>query len=236
MRLNFSSFPFFQKRRGAGGPSPFKGASIREQSESGSSPIMGNGGVDLSDFASPPRPTQSITAAGGGLAKLTEVDDEDNIPGAKAIGHNGNGYSSSAAADKKPHHSTKTPTTPTSQASKKLSNAAKTPTSHASTPIPKTPTTKNGTRKLADTKPCSYPNLLITRSGDTPATSTAASNVATPTTPANFTVAPDAISVNSANSTGSGSIISKTSHHLHHHLHSQGSSELNSKDGKCSVM
>uniref|UniRef100_A0A0R3T0T1 Non-specific serine/threonine protein kinase n=1 Tax=Rodentolepis nana TaxID=102285 RepID=A0A0R3T0T1_RODNA len=213
--------------------------SFNSQAEVEAPPMMGNGGVDLSDFASPPRPAQLATTMVSGLEMLTEVDDEDNIPGAKVIGHNGNGHGCSATTSKKPHHSTKTPNiTPTSQAPKKSIGASKASTSNVST-VPKIPTPKNEVRRLADTKPCSYPNLLITRSGDTPATSAVgsnghSSNVATPTTPANSTVAPDAISVNSANSTGSGS---KTPlHFLHHNMHRQGSSELHSKDGKCSVM
>lgn len=207
--------------------------------------MTGNvGGVDLSDFASPPRPTQLSAAAAevprGGLGRLTEVADEDNIPGAKAIGHNGNGHASSSALPvKKSHHSNKTPTTPTSKAPKKSStgSSAKSTTPGATTPSAKTPnSSKNGGRKLADTKPLSYPNLLITRTGDTPATNAMGSsghpsNTATPTTPA----APDTISVNSVNSTGSGSVASKSSRH-HHHLHRQGSAEMNGKDGKCSVM
>nr|CDS25902.1 Ribosomal protein S6 kinase beta 2 [Hymenolepis microstoma] len=238
---DFSRLRVGQRTRGAAGLSPRMGVSIREQAEVETPSLAGNDNVDLSDFAGPPRPAQLATAVGSGLEMLTEVDDEDNIPGAKVIGHNGNGHGSSATTAKKPHHGTKAPTTPTSQAPKKTIGAAKASTSNVST-VPKITTPKNETRKLADTKPCSYPNLLITRSGDTPATSAAgsnghSSNVATPTTPANSTVAPDAISVNSANSTGSGSATSKTPlHFLHHNMHRQGSSELNSKDGKCSVM
>lgn len=207
--------------------------SIKEQMESGSPKDVG--GVDLSDFASPPRSTQPTNFAGGGLEKVAEADDEDNIPGAKAIRAN-----DCVGGAPEIHSLKKTP-------QQKSSTVSKT-AAHNSTPRPKTPTSKNnGPRRLADTKPCSYPNLLITRCGDTPATSAMASNgppstTTTPvvTTAGAFSAAPDSISVNSANSSGSSSAAPKTPGHHHnhhlHHLHRQVSSGSNGKDSKCSIM
>ena len=200
-------------------------------------PISHAFGVDMSDFASPPPSLASPVVAAtqppnpGGLARVHEADDEDNIPGAKAIRANGNGGAPRI---------TYTPHAPTAENAK--------PTGHvkpcANTNASKSSTSKNGPRRLADTKPCSYPNLLITRSGDTTAASTNGhtSNVTTPS------AAPDSVSVHSANSSGSISNHSKSHshnqqqqqnhHHRHHHrhLHRQASSDSNGKESKCSLM
>ena len=189
-------------------------------------------GVDLSDFASPSPQTKPQNY--GGLPGVQEDDDEDNIPGAKAIRvTNGNGggsrgnYTATHAAN---------PAKPTKQLKSPANTNVSKPTGNNKNAPP---------RRLADTKPCSYPNLLITRSGDTTATSNGhhtSGNISNATTPGaasatTITPAPDSVSVSSVNSSGSSSAHSKSHNHRHHHhLHRQVSSGSNNKESKCSVM
>uniref|UniRef100_A0A5K3FAY0 Non-specific serine/threonine protein kinase n=1 Tax=Mesocestoides corti TaxID=53468 RepID=A0A5K3FAY0_MESCO len=170
-------------------------------------------GVDLRDFASPTRPIQTLNGVGSGLSRLCEDEDEDNIPGAQAIRTAGGGGGGGGPSRNVPAPAAKPP--PPS------------PTSPTATLSPST--AKNGPRRLADTKPCSYPNLLITRSGEpnVPNGHPSSGNLTTPTNQ-------DSCSAASGNSSTASFARSKSHHH--HHSHHQVSNGGNGKDGKCSVM
>lgn len=192
-------------------------------------------GVDLRDFASPPRTIQPHDGCSnyGGLSRVCEDDDEDNIPGAKAIRVNGGGNEGVSRISHAQGH----PPMPsaTKPAARPKSSAA-TATHLTVTGKPTSPTNKSSPRRLADTKPCSYPNLLITRTGETTTSNghPSSGDLSNAMSSATTTVAQDSVSVHSANSSASSSSRSK-SHHRHH-LHRQVSSTSGGKDSKCSVM
>ncbi len=208
----------------------------------------GRGGVvDLSDFAAPRPPTQNggvatngtgspRRGAAAGPSALGRVpEDEDNIPGAKEIrsGVNGNA---------RHHHSHKKTSAVTVNAPAQKTSPAVTAAGAG--------TTKNGPRRLADTKPCSYPNLLITKTNDPAAPSSNSRHHHHNGHPSagNLAAMQDAKLLNgsSQNSSGAGSIKAKASpnsHHYahnnaHHNHHGQNPAAYNGehKEGKCSIM
>lgn len=222
------------------GASPQKANLENEQMDTDTPPPTHICGIDMRDFATPPRPMQPLGGCSNydGLSRVCENDDEDDIPGAKAICPNGGGSGGISRASHTQGHA-HMPSAAKSTARPK-SSAAVAAATHSTTATgkPSSSTNLNGPRRLASTKPCSYPNLLITRSDETtasnghPSFGDLSNVVSSPTA----TVTQDSVSVNSANSSASGSIHSKPHHHHHHHLHRQVSSGSSGKDSKCSVM
>lgn len=124
-----------------------------------SKPPTSYGGVDLSDFA-PLRPIQSSPADGATqqrpqqpLECLPESENEDNIPGAQEIRSGG--------------HRTPVPQPINPDITHQAQQHNHHHHHHTKQGL-KAKNTKNSdkNRRLADTKPCSYPNLLVTRTND----------------------------------------------------------------------
>ncbi|KAL5969150.1 Ribosomal protein S6 kinase beta-1 [Taenia solium] len=220
--------------RGAGA-SPQKTNLGNEQMDTDTPPSTHMCGIDLRDFAIPPRTIQPHDGCSnyGGLSRVCEDDDEDNIPGAKAIRANGVGSEGVSRASHIQGH-TYMPSAAKSTARPKSSVAAVTHLAAAGKPP--SPTNKNTPRRLADTKPCSYPNLLITRSGETTTSNghPSSGDLSNAMSPVTAAAAQDSLSVHSANSSASSSNNSKPHHR--HHFHRQISSGSGGKDSKCSVM
>ncbi|VDM34246.1 unnamed protein product [Hydatigera taeniaeformis] len=201
-----------------------------EQMDTDTPPSTHVCGVDLRDFSIPTRTMQPRDIGGnyGGLSRVCEDDDEDNIPGAKAIRANGGG--SEAVSSRASHTRVSSAAKPTSRPKSSAATATQLTTTT-------TTTNKSSPRRLADTKPCSYPNLLITRTGET-ATSNghpSSGDLSNAMPSGGSALAQDSLSVHSAISSASTAIHAK-SHHRHH-LHRQVSSgSTNGKDAKCSLM